>query len=136
MVLNTSFNNQAEPIVSSVEDALACFLSTDLDHLVVEDFLISKRTDVVDGLWNYRLELRPVYELWHRPGKNPVHEVRNTAFPGSRHISPDLYRLLSGPAGSTIAQLADAAGLAANRGVLMNEILSLWNSRIVGLLPR
>jgi carbamoyltransferase len=136
MVLNTSFNNQAEPIVDSVNDAIACLVSTDLDHLVVDDFLISKRTDMVDALWNYRLALGPSYELWQRAGKNPVHEVRNTVFPGSRQISPEAYRLLSGPAGSTVAQLAVAAGLMANRAALVNEILSLWNARIIGLSPR
>ena len=135
IVLNTSFNNEAEPIVNSVEDALACFVSTDLDYLVIEDLLISKRSDMADELWNYRLDLRPVYELWHRPGKNQAHEICHTASPASRRISPELYRLLSGPEGSTIAQLADAAGLAAHRAALMNELLSLWNARIVGLSP-
>jgi carbamoyltransferase len=135
IVLNTSFNNQAEPIVNSVEDALACFVSTDLDYLVIEDLLISKRADMADELWNYRLDLRQVYELWHRPGKNQAHEIRHTASPESRRISPELYRLLSGPEGSTIAQLADAAGQAAHRAALMNELLPLWNARIVGLSP-
>ena len=135
IVLNTSFNNQAEPIVNSVEDALACFASTDLDYLVIEDFLITKRADRTDALWNYRLDLMPVYQLWHRPGKEQIHEIRHTALPQSRRISPELYRLLSGPEGSTIAELADAAGLAAHRAALMNELLLLWNARIVGLSP-
>jgi carbamoyltransferase len=135
IVLNTSFNNQAEPIVNSVEDALACFVSTDLDYLVIEDFLITKRADRTDALWNYRLDLMPVYQLWHRPGKEQIHEIRHTALPQSRRISPELYRLLSGPEGSTIAELADAAGLAAHRAALMNELLLLWNARIVGLSP-
>jgi Carbamoyltransferase C-terminus len=134
-VLNTSFNNQAEPIVSSVEDALACLVSTDLDYLVIEDLLISKRAEMADGLWNYRLDLRPVYELWHRPGKNQAYEIRHTASPANRPLSPELYRLLSGPEGSTVAQLADATGLAAHRAALMNELLPLWNARIVGLSP-
>lgn len=43
VVLNTSFNNHAEPIVDSVEDALACFLTTALDCLIVDDFVITKR---------------------------------------------------------------------------------------------
>ncbi|GAA2281914.1 nodulation protein NolNO [Streptomyces ruber] len=42
VLLNTSFNNHAEPIVDSVEDAIRCFLTTELDHLVVGDFLISR----------------------------------------------------------------------------------------------
>jgi carbamoyltransferase len=135
IVLNTSFNNQAEPIVNSVEDALACFVSTDLDYLVIEDLLISKQANMADQLWDYRLHLRPVYELWHRAGKNQAHQIRHTASPASRPISPELYRLLSGPEGATIAQLADAAGLAAQRAALMNEVLSLWNARMVGLSP-
>jgi carbamoyltransferase len=135
IVLNTSFNNQAEPIVNSVEDALICFVSTDLDYLVVGDLLIGKRADMADGLWNYRLHLSPVYELWHRPGKNQVHEFRHAVSSRTRRISPELYRLLSGPEGSTIAQLADAAGLAAHRAALMSELLELWNARIVGLAP-
>ena len=135
IVLNTSFNNQAEPIVNSVEDALACFASTELDYLVIEDLLITKRADRTDELWNYRLDLMPVYQLWHRPGKEQIHEIRHTALPQSRRISPELYRLLSGPEGSTIAELADAAGLAAHRAALMNELLPLWNARIVGLSP-
>jgi predicted NodU family carbamoyl transferase len=43
VILNTSFNNHAEPIVDSVEDALACFLTTALDYLVVDEFIVSKR---------------------------------------------------------------------------------------------
>ena len=135
MVLNTSFNNQAEPIVSSIEDALACFVSTDLDYLVVGDFLVSKRADRTDALWRYRVRLGPVYELWHRPGKNQIHEIRHVSSGAQRHISPALFRLLSGPEGSTVAALAEAAGVAESRVALMNELLALWNARIVDLSP-
>ncbi|AOR32329.1 carbamoyltransferase [Streptomyces fodineus] len=41
-LLNTSFNVAEEPIVSSPEDALRCFLGTGMDHLVLEDFLVGK----------------------------------------------------------------------------------------------
>ncbi|GAA3295384.1 hypothetical protein GCM10020295_22440 [Streptomyces cinereospinus] len=41
-LLNTSFNVAEEPIVSSPEDALRCFLGTAMDHLVLEDFLVRK----------------------------------------------------------------------------------------------
>jgi len=43
VLLNTSFNNNAEPIVNSIEDAIACFLTTKLDYLVIADHLICKR---------------------------------------------------------------------------------------------
>lgn len=42
MVLNTSFNVRGEPIVCSPEDAYRCFMSTEMDYLVVNDFLYKK----------------------------------------------------------------------------------------------
>lgn len=45
ILLNTSFNNAFEPIVNTVEDALNCFLSTELDYLVVGDALVGKKQD-------------------------------------------------------------------------------------------
>lgn len=42
-LVNTSFNVAGEPIVCSPEDAVACFLGTDIDYLVIGEFLVSKR---------------------------------------------------------------------------------------------
>lgn len=42
VLLNTSFNVAGEPIVESPEDAAKCFLSTDIDALLVEDSLFVK----------------------------------------------------------------------------------------------
>jgi len=42
MLLNTSFNVMGKPLVHSLEDALAVFLTTGLDALVVNDYLICK----------------------------------------------------------------------------------------------
>ena len=42
IMINTSFNVRGEPIVCSPENALACFMSTNLDVLVMENFLILK----------------------------------------------------------------------------------------------
>ena len=42
IIVNTSFNVRGEPIVCSPENALACFMSTNLDVLVMENFLILK----------------------------------------------------------------------------------------------
>ena len=41
VILNTSFNEN-EPIVCTPEDAWRCFLGTDIDVLVLEDFVILK----------------------------------------------------------------------------------------------
>jgi carbamoyltransferase len=41
VVLNTSFNDN-EPIVCRPEEAIDCFLRTQMDALVLRDFLISR----------------------------------------------------------------------------------------------
>ena len=43
VLLNTSFNVKNEPIVCSPGDALACFLSTDIDCIAMGDFLVDKK---------------------------------------------------------------------------------------------
>ena len=42
VLLNTSFNVAGEPIVESPEDAIKCFLGTDIDALLIEDYLLIK----------------------------------------------------------------------------------------------
>jgi carbamoyltransferase len=43
VVLNTSFNVRGEPIVCTPEDAIRCFLGTQMDALFLDRFLIEKR---------------------------------------------------------------------------------------------
>ncbi|MCX8107632.1 MAG: carbamoyltransferase [Verrucomicrobiae bacterium] len=42
VIVNTSFNIRGEPIVCSPQDAYRCFLATDMDALVLENFLLLK----------------------------------------------------------------------------------------------
>jgi carbamoyltransferase len=42
VLVNTSFNVRGEPIVCSLGDAYRCFLATDMDALVLENFVIRK----------------------------------------------------------------------------------------------
>ena len=42
VVVNTSFNVRGEPIVCAPEDAYACFMRTNMDHLVLWPFLLHK----------------------------------------------------------------------------------------------
>lgn len=45
VLVNTSFNIKDEPIVCTPEDAINCFLNTDIDCLVMENYLILKNTN-------------------------------------------------------------------------------------------
>lgn len=42
LILNTSFNVKGEPIVCSPKDAIKCFLNTEIDYLVLDNYLIKK----------------------------------------------------------------------------------------------
>tara|TARA_B100000965_G_scaffold6036_1_gene4700 strand:- start:258 stop:2093 length:1836 start_codon:yes stop_codon:yes gene_type:complete len=53
ILVNTSFNVRGEPIVCSVEDAFNCFMGTNLDILVIEDFILYKDDQDKSYLTNY-----------------------------------------------------------------------------------
>ena len=42
VLLNTSFNIKGQPIVNSPNDAIDCFLGTNIDVLAIGDFIIEK----------------------------------------------------------------------------------------------
>ena len=46
IVVNTSFNIRGEPIVFSPNDAYRCFMGTDLDVLVIANFLLRRPRSV------------------------------------------------------------------------------------------
>lgn len=43
MVVNTSFNVRGEPIVCTPEDAYRCFMRTEMDYLVINNFVFDKK---------------------------------------------------------------------------------------------
>ena len=43
VIINTSFNVRGEPIVCTPEDAYLCFMRTNMDYLVLENFLLDKK---------------------------------------------------------------------------------------------
>ena len=44
VIINTSFNIRSEPIVCSFEEAFRCFMGTEIDCLVLENYLLTKET--------------------------------------------------------------------------------------------
>ena len=43
ILINTSFNIRGEPIVASPYESLLCFMNTDIDFLIIEDYLLDKK---------------------------------------------------------------------------------------------
>ncbi len=42
VMINTSFNVRGEPVVCTPDDAHRCFMATNIDILVIDDFLLLK----------------------------------------------------------------------------------------------
>ena len=42
IIINTSFNVRGEPIVCAPEDAYRCFMRTDMDYLILGDYMLAK----------------------------------------------------------------------------------------------
>jgi hypothetical protein len=139
VLLNTSFNNHAEPIVDSVEDALRCFLTTELDHLVIDDFLVSKtswapreRLDLVPRPWPYT-------EIVRRADANGTvtAEVTGNYTKAKRvPVGDDTVDLLLRADGErTLRELGlDVSGPG---GIaVLGELDRLWSERFIDLSPR
>lgn len=60
VVVNTSFNVRGEPIVCTPEDAYKCFMRTEMDYLVVNNFILTK-TDQPD--WENREKWMEKFKL-------------------------------------------------------------------------
>ena len=54
VLVNTSFNVRGEPIVCSIEDAFRCFMGTNLDILVCENFIMYKDKQIPKLSENYK----------------------------------------------------------------------------------
>ena len=54
ILVNTSFNIRGEPIVCSIEDAYKCFMGTNLDILVCENFMLFKEKQIKNALHDYK----------------------------------------------------------------------------------
>ena len=56
VLVNTSFNVRGEPIVCSIKDAFNCFMGTNLDILVCENFILYKNEQDKNLKKNYETE--------------------------------------------------------------------------------
>jgi len=54
VLVNTSFNVRGEPLVCTVEDAYKCFMGTNLDILVCENFILYKEKQDPKLMQNYK----------------------------------------------------------------------------------
>ncbi|MBO9564582.1 MAG: carbamoyltransferase [Niastella sp.] len=60
VMVNTSFNVRGEPIVNTPEDAYRCFMRTDMDYLVMGNFIIPKKDQPA---WKEKADWKNEFEL-------------------------------------------------------------------------
>ena len=54
ILINTSFNIRGEPIVCTPTDAYKCFMGTELDILVIGDYILLKNEQKINSKINYQ----------------------------------------------------------------------------------
>jgi carbamoyltransferase len=140
VLLNTSFDNNVEPIVDSVEDGIVSFLTTGLDYLAVGDYLARKRAPSWDEQLSMKVSLPAYVRLTQTKGfaerkrmapRYEIHTSYDSKF--RRKISGELGNLLLGLNGEeTVGELLrhSAAGREREQG-LMAELKELWSERLV-----
>ncbi|MEB3160751.1 MAG: carbamoyltransferase [Synechocystis sp.] len=60
VLVNTSFNVRGEPIVCTPADAYRCFMRTEMDYLVIENFVLAKTQQ---PQWHEREQWQETFEL-------------------------------------------------------------------------
>jgi carbamoyltransferase len=145
VLLNTSFNNHAEPVVDSADDAVVCFLTTRLHLLVIGDFLVRKR----EVSWEDHLALVPSlprhvvlrqrHDYAPERGWGSAFEIGSNQLdrPG-RALSAEGFGLLARCDGErTVGELLETQGIgeAGARQQVVDEMLELWSARLVRMQP-
>jgi carbamoyltransferase len=144
VVLNTSFNNNAEPVVDSIDEAVACYLTTGLDTLVVGNCLVSRaRADAPawEGMAAWLPETVAIRDVEASTGKGRRErfaELVVRSSQGRRRRIGEAARafLLQAGADRCIGGVADAVGIAPEgRAALLEELRELWAARLVSIGP-
>ena len=145
VLLNTSFNNNVEPIVNSCLEAITCFMTTKLNYLAINDFLISK-LNVSWSDYYYKMipslvptaRLREVNRFNSQKQALSDHEIYFNYTEGkSLLIMPETYKVLKNSDNRlTIEQIASSFKISDNRlEKLTEEIIKLWENRFITLTP-
>jgi carbamoyltransferase len=150
VLLNTSFNNNVEPIVNTAEEAIVCYLTTGLNYLVIGSYLVClKEVDLLTLVYQkLAIRLPRSRRLVQRqseiePGRIEVvfelDSSTNRYF--SQHpivLSMDMFRILHQSDGRlTLSDLKAQVGIfdADRTQTLTEELFELWSKRGVILSP-
>jgi carbamoyltransferase len=151
ILLNTSFNNNVEPIVNTLHEAIQCYLTTGLDLLVVDGtFVVQKEKFSWDTFKTLYCKLSKFCtflcgaQVRQKGVPKPSHrtriELQNYALPKTRprFLSRELGYLLSGEEAISVEatfQGLKMLGCHVSEEKLMNQLLELWSDRLIVMHP-
>lgn len=125
VLLNTSFNNSFEPIVHSPADVICFLLTSDIDYVVIEDYLIHKKSA------DQRLELFSManfydfISLFPNSKDSTKFYLFNSYSKNKIEISKHLWGFLSSK---------QPFDLSSNR-LIVNEVKNIWRQRLIKINP-
>jgi len=150
VLLNTSFNNNTEPIVDSAEEAIVCYLTTGLNSLVIGNYLIRrKEVDTLPLVYEQlAIRLPRSRRLVQRqseiePGRVEVvfeldSSVNRYFSQPLIRISPEMFSILHTADGRLrLCELTAQLGISGADKIkaLTQEFIELWSRRAVILTP-
>jgi carbamoyltransferase len=145
ILLNTSFNNNVEPVVQTLDEAVVTFLTTGLNHLVVGNHWVEKKPSLAwEDLLGFQLDI-PFYvecfqlvtvygARFQLDSYNCVGKARELkSFP----VSEPAFHLLSQRGRGTLGARLDQLRLPgrSEREKLVLELVDLWANRLVVFNP-
>lgn len=143
MLLNTSFNNNSEPIVNNIQDALTCFLTTDLDYLVIGNYLISKdKAELLHKLPRFLIPQVPLHrklvkssykdETGSTVNRYICESTKSKYFCKPITISEQAFlTLIKADGNQTLEDLIPKSFAQETYKAVINEVFDLWSLRAI-----
>ncbi|MGY1456753.1 carbamoyltransferase family protein [Streptomyces sp. SS8] len=137
VVLNTSFNNNAEPMVQDSRDVLRTLLSTGLSTVVLGPFLVSGRQREPSALLELALSLSPFCMVSSR------HDARGNRTVLCRRNAPEHAQAVSESTAALVRRATTVACVPVrdllteddNPDHVAAELRALWERRLIDLSP-
>jgi carbamoyltransferase len=144
VLLSTSFNNNSEPTVATVQDALASFVTSGVDHLAIGDFMVRKSAPPKESQLSMLVSLPPYVQLFRSKGflerskngaRNEIRTSYNSQF--RRGISQQMSELLMRIGNhKPVRELLVESNIGPDQEeTVLAELHRLWTERLVSMRP-
>lgn len=133
VTLNTSFNNNHEPIVQSARDVLACLMSTALEEVVIDNVVVRKTRNAYDDLLGFYVQLSAFAQMQKIDlnGQRKVRVGRRGSMEYAIEVSTATVEGLIGISSSSMS-MANAFFDESS----LQDLVELWHRRIIAVAPK